>query len=397
MLLLFTFFFLGSISLGCCDNCSAHRFSFNLTPHFSRLNLSGHLEGVAILVSPEFSPTLPIVVINAMTHLPPWWHLIVLTQEDKWFSDKKSALFETVSLLRIPETKTNRKHGRIKNAPLLKNFLRSVRNFDGKEFRYFPYARTFLHVLPSPAAFTNLMVYNCALLSASLYEDIPTEKMLIMQPDSLLLHKDGDESQRPPNRTHYFLRDFFQYGFVGAPWKNSPCAAVNLQHGGADDCLGGGNGGLSFRLRSLLLKALSPPAYQYFYTSNGAVIHEDNGITRRLADISPSSLAPLSVRLQFSSETLFSPDPYGLHKPWNSLSEAMMKNLEQKYIDLSILRHVTAGRFRSKSDEILAWLQLNLPPFQASSLWETYLVIASHYVHRRRVHSRISHRSDHVG
>jgi len=66
--------------------------------------------------------------------------------------------------------------------------------------------------------------YNSLLSSREFYERIPTETMLIFQTDALIVN---------PSR----LREFLEYDYVGAPWRNG---AV-------------GNGGLSLRKKSKML------------------------------------------------------------------------------------------------------------------------------------------------
>lgn len=371
-------FFLFSIASS--TNCSAYKFSFNLTAHFSPLQLAGHLEGIALLISPSFSPSLPIVIINAILRLPPWWHVVLLTKNDQLFLKKKEVLFKTIFLLnsnkpaQLQRNTSQRQQKRTTRTLPRTRFFQSLKKFDGNEYIYYPYTHTFLHVLHSPPFFTSLSVYSCALLSSSLYEDIPAEKILIMQADTLILHKDASDSLRPPDRSHYYLRDFFSFGYIGAPWKPNPCEGPASDKDIPFKCIGGGNGGLSFRRRSLFVKAFAPSSYRYSYLSNGEIMHEDKAISRHLFTNIPSSLAPLSVRLQFSVESIFSPDPYGIHKPWKYLSPKDMKRLEEKYLDIAVLRRAAEGKFQS--EEILHWFHLHLPPAHAPFLWDLYISLS---------------------
>jgi len=166
--------------------------------------------------------------------------------------------------------------------------------------------------------------YNDMCLSKKFWEEIPFENILIFQIDSVLL--DGD------------LTKFLDYDYVGSPWNKD---TVTLQF--ADKITeitflkGGGasakklknhvtgNGGLSLRRRSGMLKALKIPPYKF--------VTEDQYFSIRMSGL--LNVAPPEVSTDFSTESIYNPTTLGYHKPWGYLSEDELKAIYQRMSLLS--------------------------------------------------------------
>jgi hypothetical protein len=130
-------------------------------------------------------------------------------------------------------------------------------------------------------------IYSGLKCSPSFWERIPSEHVLLFQVDSLL-RRGG-------------IEEFLEYDYVGAPWIH---ALVN-----PDSAAGPvGNGGLSLRRRSAMLRILRDhrpdsdvPEDQFFST----FLYRDG---YRLPSLEKASY--------FSTETIFQPASIGLHKAW---------------------------------------------------------------------------------
>ena len=116
---------------------------------------------------------------------------------------------------------------------------------------------------------------------------IPTERYLTFQPDGLLCGPTSAEQ----------LSAYDSYDFVGAPWRGW---TGNV----------GGNGGLSLRTRSVMLRIIDRFPYD---NSN-----EDFFLSSRVTAVG-GKLPPLDVAMAFSVETRFYPSPLAVHKPWMHL------------------------------------------------------------------------------
>lgn len=134
--------------------------------------------------------------------------------------------------------------------------------------------------------FSNLgssLEYNQILASREFTEAIPTETFLVFQTDSMI------------NPAHKgLLEKFMEYDYVGAPWPW--------------DHLHVGNGGLSLRKRSVMLKiidAFGPfkGLYEDQFFSAGCIRLRARVPTREQAK-------------EFSIEQVYHPFSFGMHKSW---------------------------------------------------------------------------------
>ena len=193
-------------------------------PNFDFANLFENLPlpvaGIAITISPTISYSSPYVLSTLMDRLPRDWHVIFITTSDSF--DAK--------------------------AKVLREFGQPR---DGKVF----------HILSTlPHNFT-IFKYCCYLLSPQFYESIPAEHILFFQWDAILLRQDDFGTDRREGRYH-FLRDFFDFSYVGAPWKWRKCQLFSHID---DKCRDGGNGGFSFRRRSAMINITSSSDFNTEY------------------------------------------------------------------------------------------------------------------------------------
>ncbi len=105
---------------------------------------------------------------------------------------------------------------------------------------------------------------------------------------------------------------FLEYDYVGAPWNRKQAVS---------DVVRVGNGGLSLRRRSTMIdmclrgKTHAIPSEDTYFSIQ-LHLHRDE-----------FNLPSVEVARQFAVESLFYPDPLGLHKPWNYLRYSEMLTL----------------------------------------------------------------------
>ena len=139
-----------------------------------------------------------------------------------------------------------------------------------------------------------LKEYNRLLTSAGFWHQIPHEKILIFQHDSMLLKKD--------------IEKFLEWDFVGAPLKD-----------------GKQNGGLSIRSKNIMLKAIK----RYNYRSG----NEDIFFCSMIPRIG-GKMAPLSVAQEFSCESIFRLNTYGYHGINKWLNSSQCRMIATQYISM---------------------------------------------------------------
>jgi hypothetical protein len=161
------------------------------------------------------------------------------------------------------------------------------------------YVRDVVSKFPEHAArisMTNLGVdnlvsaeYSQLLASKAFYHLIPTEVFLITQTDAMI---------NPNNKDA--IHAFLDYDYVGAPWNKPELTELFGKVG---------NGGFSLRRKSATLKVISTEPYRFgchedFYFSSSPILKK------------PS----FEAASYFSSETLWNPKSFGIHKIWHHLS-----------------------------------------------------------------------------
>lgn len=161
-------------------------------------------------------------------------------------------------------------HGR-SNAVLAKTFIEPL----GVELRELPIET----LTPNQ--------YTCFLKTKDFWNQIPGEHILIYEMDTYIRHGN--------------IEPFLQYDYVGAPWEPIQCPWSNSKSRV-------GNGGLSLRRKSALLRCLEKrPA-------NQCVFNDDRYFSEYCEDI--MYLPDTETAKSFSVETWEHPNPLGFHKPW---------------------------------------------------------------------------------
>jgi hypothetical protein len=136
--------------------------------------------------------------------------------------------------------------------------------------------------------------YNKILKSKNFWNKIKEENILIFQEDSRLL-REG-------------IEDFYEYDYVGAAWDFYPFV---------------GNGGLSFRHKSAMLKVLE-------------VCNPENDINEDVyfawgCNFLKLNLAPVHVANKFSCETQFNLGTLGYHAIEKYLSLEQVNEIKKQY------------------------------------------------------------------
>jgi hypothetical protein len=126
--------------------------------------------------------------------------------------------------------------------------------------------------------------YNKLMMSRTILDQIPTEMFLVIQIDAVIC-------------APHLLEKFMKYDYVGAPWK-----------------LGGiGNGGLSLRRKSVMLKILEKCP-----TLN----HNEDGFFGGGCDAIRPKVPTSEKAEEFSVETIYRGKPsFGIHKAWHHMPE----------------------------------------------------------------------------
>ena len=144
--------------------------------------------------------------------------------------------------------------------------------------------------------------YNNLLTSKDFWNSIDGENILIYQTDTVICGDPGDK-----------LKPFLKYDYVGAPWANT-----SISNGK------GGNGGLSFRKKSAALKALRDKKYD----------RQNEDVYFSKSDLNFPSREEAK---KFSAETMYSENPFGVHKPWLYLSNKEMSELRETCPELNTI------------------------------------------------------------
>ncbi len=120
--------------------------------------------------------------------------------------------------------------------------------------------------------------YNDLLTSHKFYQRIPTETFLIFQTDSIICEECSD-----------YINEFLEYDYVGAPNKEWV-----------------GNGGLSLRKKSKMIEVLNK-------NKRMPGENEDIFFTKKENNL---YIPDLKTANRFSNEGNYSPNSFGVHKPW---------------------------------------------------------------------------------
>ena len=151
-----------------------------------------------------------------------------------------------------------------------------------------------------------------------LYNYIPTETFLVFQTDSIILKK---------NRNKVY--DFMRYDYVGAPWPHNWALLGKMSVG---------NGGLSLRKKSKMLKLLElKDKIKHPISMYGKYMAEDQFFNGYYFPNEYISKPTFEQAKNFSIEAVFSDTPFGVHKLWSGLNKQQLYQLIKKYPDIKIL------------------------------------------------------------
>lgn len=138
--------------------------------------------------------------------------------------------------------------------------------------------------------------YNKLLTSVDFWERLyEYEKVLIIQHDSSLLR--------------FGIEEFLEYDYIGAPWM--------FQNKG-------GNGGLSLRTPSVMIKCLSKFPYSAEYGN------EDVYFSNMIEKVG-GKLAPREVCFKFSCETIYRLGTFGYHAIEKYMTNEQVKTIKEQY------------------------------------------------------------------
>ena len=144
--------------------------------------------------------------------------------------------------------------------------------------------------------------YSKLMINKDTYDNIPTEMFLIFQTDSMIFKENKD-----------LIYNYMEYDYVGAPWySNDPQKQV-------------GNGGLSLRRKSKMLEIIN--------RGNVLAYNEDAYFSWSYPINKPS----FEQAKEFSVETVFNENSFGIHNAWKYLSYEQTEFLKNKYEGLSEL------------------------------------------------------------
>jgi hypothetical protein len=144
--------------------------------------------------------------------------------------------------------------------------------------------------------------YNSLLYDKTFYDNIPTEIFLIFQTDSMICPNFKDN-----------IYKFIDYDYVGAPWIGGHFPQTV------------GNGGLSLRKKSKMIEILDKCNNKY--TKTGELEYEDAFFSNMCNDIVMINKPSYEDAKQFSIETVYSDNAFGVHKPWAHLNKDEIKNI----------------------------------------------------------------------
>lgn len=151
---------------------------------------------------------------------------------------------------------------------------------------YYPEV-SFVLMTESMCSGFNANKYNELLTSLGFWNTISYDKVLIFQHDSQLLR--------------HGIEDFLEYDYIGAPLYHISFPAMN--------------GGLSIRSKDVMIKAILKE--KYHAPSHG---NEDIYFCKVLKEIG-AILPTKEEAMKFSVETVFYPEPIGVHAPERYLSK----------------------------------------------------------------------------
>ena len=141
--------------------------------------------------------------------------------------------------------------------------------------------------------------YNNLLTSKNFWNQINGENILIFQTDTCLCSKNKHK-----------IYDILKYDYVGAPWKSKKMPKL------------GGNGGLSFRKKSKMLQECSK-----YKKGNEDVFYSSRNFSY------PNKKTSQNIFV----ETIFSDNPFGVHKVWNYIKGNKLNLLKKNCPEINTI------------------------------------------------------------
>ena len=151
--------------------------------------------------------------------------------------------------------------------------------------------------------------YNNLLLTKDFWNLLSGEKILIYQEDTFIF-KDN-------------INDFVEWDYIGAPFKIDCVEGNNV-----------GNGGLSLRSKSKMIEVLEriplesinkhefkPFIQNYMYNKKLNNIPEDIYYSSYLQKLNIGKVPDIEIAKQFSSETIYNPESFGMHCMWHGYKD----------------------------------------------------------------------------
>lgn len=173
-----------------------------------------------------------------------------------------------------------------------------------------------IRIIETP--YTNLSQnnYNNMLSSKSFWNMLCGEKILIYQEDTFIFKTN--------------IEDFIQWDYIGAPFSKPCVEPINV-----------GNGGLSLRTKSVMLHVIeqhpiasvpvdimTKQVKHYVEKTKLENIPEDVYFSYCIQKYELGKVADFETAKQFSMETVYSENPFGMHCMWHS-----DKNWEKRFIE----------------------------------------------------------------
>jgi len=190
--------------------------------------------------------------------------------------------------------------------PNLKEIIENHLKFLPEDTKLYVFGSDYVNLLLSQADFKmkfiyvadrmNIEEYNKLLTSVDFWNKIEEENILIFQHDSEIL-RSWDSS-------------FEDFEYLGAPWKFQ-------EHGG--------NGGLSFRKKSAMLKVLYNKKYLPQFHGNEDVFFSNNLYLTK-------SIYNKRKCKEFSCESIFQLGTFGIHAIDKYLSVSECKQIREQYL-----------------------------------------------------------------
>lgn len=150
----------------------------------------------------------------------------------------------------------------------------------------------------------SVVEYNTLKKQPHIWRSISAENILWMEPDCILRRRG--------------IEEYMEFDYIGAPWRPEFALSPSCQVG---------NGGLSFRKRSAMLRIAenANPSHRLILPEDAYFVLHMHMCNR----LEPGAfrLPDPGVASSFAVESVFHPDPLGLHKTWRYLPLDQVRSL----------------------------------------------------------------------